>query len=371
MPRVWTVGELMSAVRADLESRFGTVDLEGEITGFRIWTSGHVYFTLKDSSAQISAVMFASDAQRCEAVSSLKDGSKVKVRGRVSASPRSQCQIIVRRLRLSGEGELMRRFLELKAKLESEGLFDPSRKKPLPFLPRRIGVVTSLSGAVVHDICRVLMRRFPAVEIRLYPCSVQGEAAPGTVIAGLGYFNREWKADLVIFGRGGGSYEDLFCYNDEALVRAVASSSVPTVAAIGHETDFTLCDFAADVRAGTPSMAAELAVPELGALLSSVARLQSSLALALRGKYEWFAQRLDRLSADISFSLQNRSADCARRLELATSRLALLSPYSVLDRGYSITADENGRTVTDASVLSPGQKVRTRLAKGSFESITL
>ena len=371
LPRVWSVGELMAAVKGDLESRFGLIDLEGELSGFKIWPSGHCYFTLKDESAQISAMMFSSDWQRCDARAGIKDGLRVKVRGRVTVSPRSQCQIIVRRLKPVGEGELMQRFLELKAKLESEGLFDPSRKKPLPYLPRRIGIVTSFAGAVVHDICRVLMRRMPAIEMRIHPCKVQGEGAAASIIAGLRYFETEWKADLVIFGRGGGSYEDLFCYNDESLVRTVAAMTVPTIAAIGHETDFTLCDFAADLRAGTPSMAAELAVREMDSLVAYLDRARSGLASSLRAKYEWFAQRLDSLSGDLADALDSRVEGFARALELATSRLELLSPFNVLERGYSITTDENGSAIRDASAIVPGRKIRTRLASGAFESVTL
>lgn len=371
MPHVWSVAELMAAVKGDLEDHFGIVDLEGEIAGFKVWPSGHCYFTLKDETAQISAMMFSSDWQRCDVREGVKDGVRVKVRGRVTVSPRSHCQMIVRRMKLLGEGELMQRFLELKAKLDAEGLFDPSRKRPLPYLPRRIGVVTSLAGAVVHDICRVLMRRMPALEIRIFPCKVQGDGAARSIASGIRYFNSEWTADLIIFGRGGGSYEDLFCYNDEDLVRTVAASQVPTIAAIGHETDFTLCDFAADLRAGTPSMAAELAVREMDSLLAFLDRARSSLASSLRGKYEWFSQRLDALSGDLSDALVSRVDDFGRRLELASSRLALLSPYNVLQRGYSITTDENGSAIRDASVLVSGQKVRTRLASGAFESVTL
>lgn len=368
MPHVWSVSELMTAVKSDLESRYYMVDLEGEITGFKIWTAGHAYFTLKDDRAQLSAIMFASDLQACAARANLKDGAKVKVRGRVTVSPRSQCQMIIRRLKMVGEGELMQRFLELKAKLGAEGIFDSERKKPRPYLPRRIGIITSFAGAVVHDMCRVLMRRMPAVEIRLYPCIVQGDSAPSSIIAGLKYFNTKWLPDIIIFGRGGGSFEDLFCYNDEMLVRAVATSRIPTIAAIGHETDFTLCDFAADLRAGTPSMAAELAVPELDSIVATLMRAKSSLAGALRGKYEWFAQRIDQLSGDLAAALKDRSSDFSRRLELASSRLELLSPFNVLQRGYSLTTDQAGHPLRDASKLTQGDCVHTRLSSGEFYS---
>lgn len=394
MPHVWTVSELTAAVRRALEGQFPVVDLEGEITGFKRYPSGHAYFTIKDSVSQISAVMFKGFFDACAARDGFKDGAKLKVRGKVTIGTRSQYQFIVQRARLLGEGELMQRYLELKAKLAAEGLFDTARKRPLPFLPRRIGLVTSPAGAVVHDLCRVLMRRFPALEIRLYPAVVQGASAPASVLAGIDWFNRApdgWRADLIIFGRGGGSFEDLYCFNDERLVRAVAASQVPTISAVGHETDFTLCDFAADLRAGTPSMAAELAVPEREKLVRRIDDAQASLVATLRGKYEWYAQKVDGLSDDLPRALAAPAVAAAHRLERAEGRLAqalaswlsetdhrvttaatrlgLLSPYSVLERGYSLTTDAASAVVRDAAQVAPGAVVHTRLRHGTFASI--
>ena len=416
MPRVWTVSELTAAVRRTLEGQFPVIDLEGEITGFKRYPSGHAYFTLKDSVSQISAVMFKGAFDACAAQSGFKDGAKLKVRGRVTIGTRSQYQFVVLRARLLGEGELMQRYLELKAKLAAEGLFDPARKRPLPFLPRRIGLVTSPAGAVVHDLCRVLMRRFPALEIRLYPAVVQGASAPLSVLAGLDWFNRApdgWRADLIIFGRGGGSFEDLYGFNDERLVRAVAASRVPTISAVGHETDFTLCDFAADLRAGTPSMAAELAVPEREKLVRRIDDAQAALVATLRGKYEWYAQKVDGLAGDLPRSLAARTVEAAHRLERAGAKLAhgatarlvetahrleradtalahrltegltatehrlataatrlnLLSPYAVLERGYSLTTDEKGAVLREAAAVAPGAVVRTRLRHGTLTSV--
>ncbi|MGN0855257.1 MAG: exodeoxyribonuclease VII large subunit [Kiritimatiellia bacterium] len=415
MPHVWEVSELTRHLRNLLEEQFPLIDLTGEVSGFKPYPSGHVYFTLKDSEAQISAVMFKGCFEACAAKAGIRDGARLKVRGRISVGGRSQYQILVQRARLLGEGELMQRYLELKAKLAAEGLFLPARKKALPYLPHRIGIVTSPAGAVIHDICRVLIRRYPHLEIRIYPATVQGASAPASVIAGLDYFNREWPCDVIIFGRGGGSYEDLYCFNDEALVRCVASSAVPTIASIGHETDFTLCDFAADLRAGTPSMAAELAVPVHRELADRVKTCGGRLVATLRGKYEWYAQRVDTLGDDLRGALTHAAQDSVRRAELLAGRLAriaselkgrrdlaaaqlnrlaealakalelrlvqlaahvreldaklhLLSPYSVLERGYSLTTDASGAVVRHAAQVPPGARIHTRLQKGELVS---
>ena len=371
-PPVWTVTSLTAAIKGRLESEFRLVDVEGEISGWRVYPSGHAYFTLKDEGAQISAVMFASAFAKAAGRESFKDGVKVKVRGSVSVyEPRGAYQIVVRRMKRVGEGELMQRYVELKAKLEKEGLFDAGRKRPLPYLPHRIGLVTSEAGAVVHDMCTVLTRRFPALEIRLFPCLVQGEAAPPTIIGGIRYFNDcpDWRADLVIVARGGGSFEDLFCFNDEALVREVAASRIPTISAVGHETDFTLCDFAADRRAGTPSIAAEIAVPRLDELRQRIADADARIVRALCGRGEWFAQRLDQLSESLGSALVLYRERVERRFERAKTRLELLSPYSVLERGYSLTTDASGEVLRDASAVRPGDMIVTRLCRGEIRSV--
>ncbi len=370
-PRVWSVTELTSALRFTLESTFGRLDLEGEVSGFKRYPSGHAYWTLKDAESQLSAVMFQHDFNACDCRAAIRDGARLKVRGRITAGLRSQYQIVVKRVRPLGEGELMQRYLELLAKLKAEGLFDSSRKRPLPFLPRRIGLVTSCAGSVVHDMCRVLMRRFPRVEIRIFPAVVQGESAPATLIAGLDYFNglSDWRADLIIFGRGGGSFEDLFCFNDEGFVRAVAASAIPTVSAVGHETDSTLADFAADRRAGTPSMAAELAVPEYALLNRRLDTAGSSLAASLRGAYEWHAQRLDGRTEALAAALNLFHLKAESKMRELETKLSLLSPYSVLERGYSLTTDSAGRVVRDAASVAAGEEIRTRLRNGAIASV--
>ena len=414
-PPALTVSALTAGIKGLVENRYTRIYVEGEISGWRVFPSGHAYFTLKDPGAQIACVMFKSSLERCKARPLLADGAKVLVYANATVyPPRGNYQLTVLAAKAVGAGDLMRRYLELKAKLEAEGLFAAARKRPLPFLPRRIGLVTSSAGAVVHDMCRVLTRRFPALEIRLYPALVQGEEAPATLVAGLDWFNgnTDWKADLLIVGRGGGSFEDLFCFNDEALVRAVAASRIPVISAVGHETDYTLCDFAADVRAGTPSMAAERAVPERAELLRRLQRLEDALAAAMRAAYEWNAQRVDHLATLLVPALRARADGCARRLDrlgaalspllekqqlaaegrlarladalAASSRLRvrdlsahvnelaakldMLSPYAVLERGYSITTTAAGEIVRAPSDVRKGDVIHTRLGKGAISS---
>ena len=396
----FTVSALTSALKRTIEGGFSRIIVEGEISGWRRYPSGHCYFTLKDDGAQISAVMFAgqyesSCARHPELRDGLKDGAKVKVFGTVTVyPPRGNYQMSVLSAKIAGVGDLMRKYLELKARLEKEGLFDAARKRPLPFMPRRIGIVTSEAGAVIHDMCTVLLRRFPNLEIRLFPCQVQGASAPESIVRGIEYFNGgsgEWNADILIVARGGGSFEDLFCFNDEALVRAVAASGVPVISAVGHETDYTLCDFAADVRAGTPSIAAETSVPVMADIESRVSSLASGMSAALRAKGEYFAQRLDHISDGLAASLVLALSGAERRLERIapaissavamrmqeaeshverlSDRLRLLSPYGVLERGYSLTTAADGSVVRDAAALKPGDRIATRFASGAAESV--
>ena len=319
--------------------------------------------------------MFRSSLERCKSAAALKEGAKVLVYAGATFYPqRGNCQLVVYAAKMEGEGDLMRRYLELKAKLEAEGLFDRSRKRKIPFMPRRIGIVTSPSGAVIHDMCRVMSRRFPYVEIRLFPAVVQGDAAPASLVAGLEYFAAEarrdggWKAEVVIVGRGGGSFEDLFSFNDESLARAVAASPIPVISAVGHETDFTLCDFAADLRAGTPSMAAELAVPVAADILRRIASSRSSIASSLRGIYENGAQKIDYSVERMARALSTMVAGFESDMRTLGAKISLLSPYSVLERGYSITIDAQGKAVTSASAVKKGDILRTRLSRGEIVS---
>ncbi|MBO5647693.1 MAG: exodeoxyribonuclease VII large subunit [Kiritimatiellae bacterium] len=416
----YSVSGLTMTMKGVLEKSFTKVFVTGEVSGFKVYPSGHAYFTLKDDGAQISAVMFKSSFDKCKVKARLKDGVKVCLYATASLYPqRGSCQLMVFAAKLVGDGDLMQRFLELKARLEAEGLFDVQRKKPLPFLPRRIGIITSPAGAVVHDMCRVLNRRFPGVGVRVFPASVQGEEAPASLLSGVRYFNSPcpdaFKADLIIIARGGGSFEDLFCFNDESLVRAIASSHIPIISAVGHETDFTLCDFAADKRAGTPSIAAEMAVPERRELERRLAAFLSSVTASLRSKYQCQAQRVDHLSDILpnalslrGNALQKRMDSCSAslqvlaegmrskcrvansavdamsdrllaafklsyerkiaRLDSLSSKLSVLSPYSVLERGYSLTTDSSGNVLKDAESLREGDEILTRFARGTAKS---
>ena len=389
----YTVASLTGALRKTIEPAFSRIYVEAEISGWKVYSSGHAYFTLKDADAQIQAVMFAASLARCKARDGLKDGAKVLVYGDVTVyPPRGNYQLKVLAAKLMGEGDLMQRFLELKRKLADEGLFDSARKRPLPEMPRRIGIVTSESGAVIHDMGRVLTRRFPALEIRLFPAKVQGDGAAESLVEGLAYFNAcaDWRADLLIVARGGGSMEDLWCFNDERLVRAVAGSEIPVISAVGHETDYTLCDFAADRRAGTPSIAAEIAVPEMEKLTERIATLRARLANAPsaacrlaaeriarlnarlfeipQARLDLLAQRVDHLAERLAVAPAGIVMRFESRLREAVAKLGLLDPYAVLKRGYSLTTAADGSVVKDAAELRPGDRVQTRLAKGAFES---
>ena len=366
---------LSAELKSAVERRFPRVFVSGEISGWKVYPSGHAYFTLKDEGAQIQAVMFRSSLERCKSAAALKEGAKVLVYAGATLYPqRGSCQLVVYAAKMEGEGDLMRRYLELKAKLEAEGLFDRSRKRKIPFMPRRIGIVTSPAGAVIHDMCRVMSRRFPYVEIRLFPAVVQGDAAPASLVSGLEYFAAEarrdggWKAEVLIVGRGGGSFEDLFSFNDESLARAVAASPIPVISAVGHETDFTLCDFAADLRAGTPSMAAELAVPVAADILRRIASSRSSIASSLRGIYENGAQKIDYSVERMARALSTMVAGFESDMRTLDAKISLLSPYSVLERGYSITIDAHGKAVTSASAVKKGDILKTRLARGEIVS---
>src|SRR5437762_628179 len=257
--RIWTVRDLVSTVRTHIEREYGDVWVEGEISNFRAHDSGHLYFTLKDQNAQIRAVMFRSSARLLRFRPD--DGMQIVLRGRVTIyEDRGELQISAEYLEPKGAGALQVAFEQLKAKLEAEGLFDASRKKPIPTLPRRIGIVTSPQAAALRDILNVLRRRHDTAGILIFPAQVQGEAAALEVTAGIRYFNKARNVDVIIVARGGGSAEDLAAFNHEGLARAIATSEIPVISAIGHETDFTIIDFVADLRAATPSAAAELVI---------------------------------------------------------------------------------------------------------------
>jgi exodeoxyribonuclease VII large subunit len=299
--RIWTVKDLMAAVRSAVEREYTDVFVEGEITNYRPAASGHLYFTLKEDGAQMRVVMFRSQARLLKFKPA--DGMAVIARGRVTVyEPRGELQLSAEYLEPRGAGALQIAFEQLKQKLSAEGLFDAARKKPIPALPRSIGVVTSPRGAAIRDIVNILQRRHRGLNVLIYPAQVQGETAPAEVSAGIRYFNRARNVEVIVVARGGGSMEDLAAFNDEGLARAAAASHLPLISAIGHETDFTILDFVADLRAPTPSAAAELVIESQEQLDERVRTLRQRLARAARYQVLMAKQRLTQLAQHGAFA---------------------------------------------------------------------
>jgi len=349
---IYSVSRLNREVRVLLERGFGSLWLEAEISNFARPSSGHWYFSLKDAGAQVRCCMFR---QRNMLLGfAPRDGQKVLVRARIGLyEPRGEYQLLIDHMEDAGLGALKRQFDELAAKLAAEGLFAPERKRPLPALPKRIGVITSPSGAAIHDILHVLARRFAAIPVLLYPVAVQGAAAAAEIVAALKLAGRRAECDVLILARGGGSLEDLWAFNDEALARAIGACPIPVVSGIGHEIDFTIADFAADVRAATPSAAAEIVAPDAEEWAASLRRLRERLQRALRQgidthreRLRWLigraelvnpearlaqqGQRLDELEQRASRALRQILADRRSALGLSVSRLWQLSPAARL-----------------------------------------
>ncbi len=384
---IYSVSELTAEIKEHLETEFPDVWLRGEISNFKKATSGHLYFTLKDSGAQIPAVIWRTTRLSLQ----LADGMEVLIRGSVEVyAPQGKYQLIGSQVKAVGEGDLQKSFELLVKKLEKEGLFNREHKKPLPRYPEKIGVVTSPTGAVIQDICSVLGRRYPAAQLVLYPVRVQGEEAPEEIVEAIRYFNRTknfaHKVDVMIIGRGGGSLEDLWAFNDERVAHAVFASKIPTVSAVGHQTDFTICDFVADVRAATPSMAAELVAPQAADVLNAVNatlltmqselvnRIEEQRALVreLVGSYGFnkpvsevhsLWQTLDRLSERMEFSITQKMERTASLLSNLTQRLEALGYEQTLRRGFSIVFKE-GNVVRSASDLRSGDEIVIRFADG-------
>ena len=361
--------------------------ISGEISNFKAhYASGHLYFSLKDDGAQIKAVMFRSAAASLDFQP--QDGEAVKAYGRVSVYPQGgQYQMYVSRLVRDGAGALWQKYEQLKKQLESEGLFDESRKRPLPRFPKRVGVITSRTGAAVRDIISVLTRRWPMTEIVFCGASVQGTDAPAELRAALRLMAEKGNVDTVIIGRGGGSIEDLWAFNDEMLVRDIAAYPIPIISAVGHETDFTLSDFAADMRAPTPSAAAELAVPDRAEYISRIAALDGRMNNSLVSRINDLRQYIDSISSrgvmrSPLASLEWRKKDLLSKSELLHTRieaiknqkqaalttlasgLNALSPLSIIDRGYLLATDDGGKTVTSVSDVKVGDSVKLRFTDG-------
>jgi exodeoxyribonuclease VII large subunit len=392
----WTVTEFTRRVRRLLESDEALMDVwvQGEISNFSRPASGHLYFTLKDAGASVRCVMWRSDAARLRGAA-LMDGLLVQAHGKVGVyEPSGQYQLILDTLQPAGEGALYAQFLHLKAALEAEGLFDPARKRPLPQLPRHIGLVTSATGAAVRDILHTLGRRLPLAQVTLVPSLVQGETAPAALLAALQKLSALQPApDVILLARGGGSLEDLWAFNEENLVRAIAASPIPIITGVGHETDFTLADFAADLRAPTPTAAAELATPytfaDLSALLQgSRARLNDLLTRQLQTRAQALqahrsalryhsparrlpteAQRVDDLARRAQRSLTHRVQMEETRLAGFLSRLNALNPLAILQRGYAIVTDQtSGQVLQSTRQAQAGQILRVKLAHGALKT---
>jgi exodeoxyribonuclease VII large subunit len=410
--RPLSVSELSRRIRDLLEGQFAQVWVAGEVSQPKTYDSGHTYFTLKDPHAQISAVLFRGSASALRF--KLEHGLEVVVEGRLSHYAGSgRTQIIASLIEPKSLGALQLAFEQLKARLQAEGLFSPERKRPIPPHPRRIGIVTSLQGAAVRDMLSILRRRFPGLLVRIRPVAVQGEGAGGQIAAAIGLFNERFPdTDVLLVGRGGGSLEDLWAFNEEAVARAIAGSRIPVISCVGHETDTTIADFAADLRAPTPSAAAELAVPEkaalrqglreserrlragLGGILRSaeerlralrgsrtllrpqglvedraqrVDDLRARLPLGLRHLVLRLSERLDRCGARrLEGSLRARLAHCGKDLAARAGRLDALSPLAVLSRGYAIARLADGRVVREAREVAAGDRVEVRVHEGSF-----
>ena len=426
-----SVSVLIGRAKSALERALPLCWVNGEISGFKRAVSGHCYFDLKDDAAQIACVLYRNRAALVGF--ELKEGAQVELRVRPAIyEPRGSLQFAVEQARLAGVGRLYEAFLRLKAKLEAEGLFADHLKRELPAFPKRIGLITSTKAAALADMLRVLRDRWPRAQVILYAASVQGTNAPGELLSALNAANVRAECDVLIIGRGGGSIEDLWAFNDEALTRAVAASTIPIVSAVGHEIDFTLCDFAADARAPTPTAAAALVTPSRDDMVAYVANLDAAMHGALRRRLEQLGERLDRASARLVgsrsllapwreallrkqgrlqralLSLQpakrarvhavqqrlTRSLQLSRatqahlsqfqprlnaavagvlitqrtRLQTAAQALDLLNPLNVLDRGYALVFNAAGQAVIDASRLDAGALLRIRVQRGRIDA---
>jgi exodeoxyribonuclease VII large subunit len=393
-PEPMTVMQVTRYVKSLLEGDYVLQDLwvEGEISNFRLAASGHAYFTLKDDQASLRCVMWRSEVRRQGAMP--QDGQAVLAGGRISVYERAgNYQLVVDHLQPVGVGRLYLEFEALKQRLAQEGLFDAERKRPLPAFPRRLGLVTSPTAAALRDILNVLARRWPLVEAVLSPSLVQGDAAPPQIVAAIRALNDHADVDAIIVARGGGSLEDLWAFNDERVARAITASRAPVISGVGHEIDFTIADFAADLRAPTPSAAAELAVPDLGEQLAAVRGRQALLAGALqarlndhrqaldrlaqilrlnspRSRIETLRQRVDELWQAGSARLRHLLALRRERLGGLTHRLATLSPQATLDRGYAIVRHgRTARALTSVTQVAAGDPIDIRLRDGTLDAV--
>ncbi len=386
-----TVSELNSYIKMQMDGDhvLSSVCLRGELSNCKTYSSGHFYFTLKDAEGQIGGVMFRNQLLRTGFVP--RDGAQVMVRGRVTVYPqRGQYQIYAEEMIPDGAGSLAMQFEAIKRRLASEGLFDPERKKSIPTMPARVGVITSPTGAAVQDIRNILGRRYPCAEMILFPTLVQGEGAAEQLAQGILFFDEVLPVDVIIIGRGGGSAEDLWAFNDESLARVIAACKTPVISAVGHETDFTICDFVADLRAPTPSAAAELAVPDGGKLLRAVKDLEDAMRRRMEAKLEQerrtlrqltergilarpermldpFRLRLDTVADGLDRATDRRVERERAKLSEICAKLEAMSPLGVLARGYA-TVTRSGKTLTKSEDVTPGDLLTLRFSDGEIEA---
>lgn len=389
---VWTVGELTRYIRElfELDYRLKDVEVSGEISNFTRAASGHLYFTLKDGVAQIKCVMWRSQAERLRFRPS--EGDAVVAHGRVSVyEVGGVYQLYADRLQPAGRGDLAAAFERLKNALEAEGLFDGERKRPIPRLPRKIGIVTSADAAALRDILTVLQRRNPFVSVLIAPTLVQGELAPPQIVRALRWLDARDDIDIIILARGGGSIEDLWAFNDERVARAVFDARHPIISGVGHETDFTIADFVADLRAPTPSAAAELAVPDLSSIGPVLAQFQAVLAAnaqaavdsrraALRGRVQFLGllsphrliesdrQRIDVLMGRLGRGARRHLDRQGARLAIARTGLLAVSPQATLARGFAIVRDADGRLIRSVTQTQAGAAISIQVQDGVFDA---
>lgn len=392
--KVFTVSQITRKIRASLEYNFSNVSILGEISNVRKPGSGHIYLTLKDKGSQLQAVVFRNIANKIKF--ELKDGMEVITFGSVTVyEPRGQYQLIINKIEPKGIGALQLAFQQLKEKLEKEGLFDQTHKKPIPFIPQKIGVVTSPTGAAVKDILNIIDRRFANIEILIYPVKVQGEGAAQEIAEAITALNALTDIDVIIAGRGGGSLEDLWAFNEEVVARSIYNSRIPVISAVGHEIDVTIADLVADKRALTPSEAGELVVPRKDLLLDMLEKLNTRLLQSLTGKLRLSKERLVRVANSYAMRQpfdrlrrwQQRLDEFAQRLNInithalntereklsgIAGKLESLSPLNVLKRGYTITTRlEDNKSLREVKGLNKGDKIKTNFSKGSVISTIL
>ena len=388
--QVLSITQLNEYIRGKLDDDvlLGSVAVRGEISNYKVYPSGHHYFTLKDEGASLKCVMFKGNAMRLR----FRPGNGVKViaMGKISVYPRDGVyQLYCTAMAMDGIGDLYAAFEQLKAKLAAQGLFDPTHKKPIPKYPAVIGIVTSSAGAAIHDMLRILRKRYPLSEVRLLPVRVQGVEAPGEIAAAIRYANYHQLADLLIVGRGGGSIEDLWAFNDERVAYAIYESQIPVISAVGHEPDVTISDFVADLRAATPSNAAELAVPDQDALRQNLDGYSQTMASILNRQLKTARQHLNTLASRPALSsptgyleqkkknlqlLENRLVSAQTRIVeqkqrqfvSLTAKLDAMSPLKVLTRGYALAQTEEGSILKSVHQVSVGDRVKISLGDGSL-----